>query len=222
MDEKALGNVVNVKPLSEIPKFSILEISEIEEVEFNLSDGPVKCGIASYATTLPDKTREVGKVRLTETVMKSAWMVPPCICLYLGVKQVPNAPARKFHDVHALKVTSGEENLQRVADGFRKMSKTEMISCLTMQSLDSFKPNTVFFFSEPRRHRLRKDKEDVMVVKYETESDGEFLEGNLVVPLRLESKLKAQGCGVLVYKGQITTKNNRKYNDVSVLATDDC
>jgi hypothetical protein len=199
-----------------------LEISAIEEVEMpGEKEGQIiKYGLAQYSTTLPDKdkTRESGRVRLTENVLKNAWLVPPCLLFYQGSKIGKNN--FPYYDVSALKCTTGKDNMQKLADGFRSMSKSQMVACLTTQSLECFRPGTVFTFSDVRRKKLRRDKEESLTIRYETVVDGEELEGILVVPNRLEEKLKAEGCGALVYRRQKKTVNGFNYYDVTILGSE--
>jgi hypothetical protein len=198
----------------------LLEISSIEEVEIGeeATENRQKYGLAQYSVTLPDKTRESGRVRLTETVMKNAWLVAPCLLFYQGLKTGKNNFS--YYDVSALKCTTGKENLKKLADGFRAMSKQQMTACLTTQSLECFKAGTVFMFSDVKRKRLRKDKDETLTIKYETEVDGDMLQGTLVMPNRLEEKLKAEGCGALVYRGMKKTQLGYNFHDVVVLGAD--
>ena len=206
-----------MKSLSDFPKGTLFEISSIEEVT-TVGEDKGKYGVAEYATTMPDKTRDSGRVRLTENVLKHAWLTPPCLMYYQGMKTGKNS--RPFYDVSALKCTTGVENLKKLADGFRSMSKASMVACLTTQSLECFKANTIFVFSEVRKRKLRKDKEECLTLKYETEVDGEFLRGVLVVPMRFEEKLKNESCGVIVYRGMNTSANGRDYHDLIVYGAD--
>jgi hypothetical protein len=220
MSQEELEKFTKVKSLNDFPKGVLLEISDIEDVQFpGEKEGEViSCGLARYSVTLPDKTRESGRVRLTETVLKNAWLVPPCLLFYQGLKMGKNN--HNFYDVSALKCTTGKENLQKLADGFRSMTKSQMVACLTTQSLECFKPGTVFTFSDVKRKRLRRDKEECLTIKYETVVDGEELEGTLVVPGRLEEKLKAEGCGALVYRCLKKATNGFNYYDVSIMGSD--
>jgi hypothetical protein len=212
-----LEKVVKVKSLSDFPKGVIFEIHAIEEVQSGSEDGGV-FGVADYEVTMPDKSRDSGRVRLSENVMKNAWLVPPCLLYYQGTKTGKNN--RTFYDVSAVKCTTGQENLKKVADGFRSMSKSSMVACLTTQSLECFRPYTVFMFSGVKKRKLKKDREECLTVKYETQVDEEFLQGGLVVPARYEEKLKNEGCGAMVYRGMKTSGNGRSYHDLVIYGAD--
>jgi hypothetical protein len=219
MDKKKLSGMVTIKKLSDFSKGTLLEISDIEESEGVDKDGkPYRYGVATYATTLSDKSRDYGRVKLNDRVLRTAWLSAPCICLYQGTKASKENAGFTFYDVSALKVASGEANLQAVADSFRRMPKAAMIAALTTQSLEGFEEDTVFFVTDPKRRQLKKESQEVLTAKYETVIDGDEVEGVLILPNRLEERLKREGCGVVVYKGCKKTEKGHKYYDVVFLA----
>ena len=211
LDGDKLDDVLSVKSLSNMPRWCILEVSALTEMTGEYG----KYGVASYATTLPDKSRQTGRVRFTETALSSCWMTPPCLCLYQGVKTGKNG--RQFHDVSAIKVTQGAENLKKVADSFRSLSTKAILAAFTVQSLDAFAPNSALVFKDVTKRMLRRDVEEQLTVSYETIVDGEAIEGVVIVPSRYESELRKRGCGVMVYRGKKTAQNGRVYHDLCVV-----
>jgi hypothetical protein len=215
MNVEKLDETLSVRSLDTLHEGALLELSEIEEKTYQ--DG--KYGVATYATTLTDGSRQHGRVRLPATAMAQPSMVAPCICLFSGKKVSKNG--RMFYDVSAMKtpIDSSREELKKLADGLRKLSKRALLACMTTQSLDNFPPNTVFLFKDVKKRKLRKDCEPAVMVSYETEIDeGERLEGTVVVPARYEDELKRLGSGLMIYRGRKTSQAGRMYNDVCVLS----
>lgn len=63
-------------------------------------------------------------------------------------------------------------------------------------------------YKDMRKRKLRKDKENVVIVAYETVMDGESLKGILLVSSRLKDELiQGGGIGVLVYREKWPSKN---------------
>jgi hypothetical protein len=215
LDNEAMERVLTVRSLSMIPKDTILEISSIEMVASEGGD----YGIATFQATYPDKSRHVGRVRLSAGVMERAWFVTPCLCLYQGMKT--SKGGRSYHDVATIKVTQGVENMKKVADGFRQMAKSAVTSVFTVRSLDSFPENTVFVFKNVSKRKLKRDAEESITVEYETEVDGVAQEGTVLVPSRLEEKLMTKVSGLMVFCGQKTSSTGKVYNDLRLLDEQD-
>ena len=207
---------MTVKNLGSFEKGTILEIRSIKEIEGEQG----KYGVAVYATTLLDGKRQAGKVRLTETAMNNPSMVAPCFALYNGMKSSKNG--KLFHDVSAVKFGSSDmEQMRKLGDNFRKMNKLTLLAHMSTQTLDSFKPNTVFMFKDVKKRKVRKDHEDAVTVAFETEVDGEKVEGTLIVPARIEAELRATGAGLLLYRGhKVSQASGRSYADVEIINDD--
>lgn len=214
MNSSERSKLLSVKGLSDMPKGVLLEISDIVTVESEHG----KYGVAEYATTLADKTRQHGKVRLSENVMAVAALVPPCIALYQGMKTSASS-GRTFHDVAAVK--SNERTMKEQAENMRKLSKAALLATMTTQTLDDFEAGTVFIFKDVKKRRLRKDFEEAVMVSYETKTaEGEFVNGVVVVPQRIESDLRRHGSGIMIYHGKKTSQTGRLYNDIVVVGED--
>jgi hypothetical protein len=216
MSVEKLDEMLDVRNLPSLSEGSLLEIMEIEE---KTTDDGSKWGLAVYATTLSDGSRQRGRVRLPATAMAQPSLVAPCICLYWGKKTSKNG--RSFYDVSAVKAApdTTTDDLKKMADGLRKLSKRALVACMTTQTLDNFPQNTVFLFKDVKKRKLRKDCEPAVMVSYETlAEDGERLEGTIIVPARYEDEMRRMGSGLMIYRGRKTSQAGRQYNDVCVMS----
>ena len=214
MSTEEVDKLLSAHSLAALPAGCLLEISSLTE-----RDGQQgKYGVASYATTLPNGERRSGRVNLSTNIMAQPTVSAPCVLFYQGSKTSKNG--RTFYDASAIKApeTCDKETLKSMADGLRQLSKRALIARMTTQSLESFPSNTVFLFKDLTKRRLRKDNEPALVVSYETEVGGETLEGNLIVPARVEGEIRECGNrGILIFRGRKTSQNGRVYNDVRVV-----
>jgi hypothetical protein len=203
--------------LTSLPRDSLLEVSAVERVSGE--HGPY--ATLTYAMTDAEGKRKEGRVNVSTTVAANPMLEAPCLCLYRGEKTSRNG--RSFYDVVIAKASSDldKEGLRRWAAELRKMSPRAMLARLSTQMLEQFGDGTVFIFKNKHKRKLRHDNEPALVVDYETEVDGESVEGTVIVPARLEKDIDAAGgSGVMIFLGRRTSAIGRVYNDIRVVSTE--
>lgn len=217
MTDDARDNAVDVKALSSVRPGTLMEISDVSDVRDSEYG---KYHIATYAATLTDGTRTTGRVRLPEHIVKGS-PEPPFLALYDGLKDSKNG--KTYNDVSVMKPTvqglMSPAKLQKYADDLRAKGEQAVFMKMRIQTLEAFAAGTLFVYSDVERRKARSGMEEVVVVAFETEMEGECVTGRMYVPSRCVDDMLKNDSGVLLYRGKrdSTRTPGRSYYDVSVV-----
>ena len=211
MDETKVRNALESKSLVSIPGGSLLCVFGLTKVKGEYGE----FALADYSTVI-NKKREMGKVKLPGSVLEQATLTPPCFLLYKGMK--PTKAGRTCH-VAASYCPTGltMDNLERKGDELRRMPFAALDALISTQTLDGFKSGTLFLVKNPTRKAARRGGEESLFVEYETVIGDTDVKGNLMLPLRLETLVKQDDVVILWYGGMQPTEDGKSYHDVKVM-----
>lgn len=214
-----LGPMLQGEGVASFPANTLFEVSTVNR----RSGEHGEYGELTYMTTLEGK-RKGGKVRVPGSALANLQRDGPCLLFYAGTRQT--AKGRTCYDISVMRAPDGTPagGLKSMADKLRAMGAVGIKAAMSGVPLDNFEANTLFIFCNPRLQSMGKDRNDLLIVDFETGEGEQRVVGKLLLPARLEQDTKECGSGILFYGGQRKSQEGRMYHDVSVISssTADC
>ena len=207
-----LKESLEARALTTVPGGTLLAISSATRVQGEFGD----FALANFSAVIGGK-KEVGRVKIPNSILENTSMTPPCFLLYKGMK--PTKAGRTCHSASAY-VCDGlsAANLEEKAAELRKMSYAALDALMSAQTLDSFPAGTMFLTKNVVRKVLRKGEEERLMVEFETVMGSTDVKGTLLLPARLESQVKQDDAVILWYGGmKPSTRDGKLYHDIKVL-----
>ena len=170
-----------------------------------------------YSATVAGK-RKTGKVRVPASAMVNLRRDGPCLMFYGGTRAT--LKGRNCYDISLMRAPDGSTaaDLRTMADKLRSMGPVGVKAAMTGVPLDNFEPDTLFVFSNPRMQAMGKDRNELLLVDFETGDGDETITGKLLMPARLQNAIIGCGSGLLLYSGPKKSQEGRTYHDVTVIS----
>lgn len=211
LDPDTLKSMLEAKSLVNIPGGTLLSVTSATKTtgEYGVF------ALVQYSATINGK-KEMGTVKIPNSILESTTLEPPCFLLYKGMK--PTKAGRTCHAAVAYKPDGLTlENMEKKSSELRRLSFAALDSLISSQTLDAFVPGTMFLVKNPVRKSMRKESDDVIIVEFETVLGASDVKGTLILPLRLESLVKQDDAVILWYGGKQPMKDGKSYHDIKVL-----
>ena len=211
MDGKFIKSALEAKQLVSIPGGSLLCIFGLTKVTGEYGE----FALADYSTTVNGK-REMGRVKLPNSILTSCELSPPCFLLYKGMK-----PTKSGRTCHVASSYAPEgltlHNMEQKGEELRRVPFAALDALMSAQTLDCFVPGTMFLVKNAVKKAARSGGEEALFVEFETVLGQSEVKGSLMLPTRLESVVRQDDAVILWYGGMQPTKDGKNYHDVKVL-----